>query len=211
MIHGLNIALSDTDLVVWAADASLEQDYLCARCGVDVRLDASHNVFRHPETRYCSESLSLRKGSLLYVQRLLECGQHLQLLKRCRKCHQEGVGEIFLDSFGGFVVRSVPTFASFQPPAASSRSFPDEFRSKIVTVAPDLDALWFEDSITMLVFMRSGSVCQRRFAVSIGAFWLELDARNIVSGTPVVVLDCSLPAYCMMCNCSGEFKKLRSG
>ena len=100
MIHGLNIALSDTDLVVWAADASLEQDYLCARCGVDVRLDASHNVFRHPETRYCSESLSLRKGSLLYVQRLLECGQHLQLLKRCRKMPiKEGVGEIFLDSF----------------------------------------------------------------------------------------------------------------
>jgi hypothetical protein len=116
------------------------------------------------------------------------------------------VTEIFLDGFEQFVVRPSPvasaaaccgqSVAALAPPTTLPES-----RSKIITIGADLDVLLCEGPVNMLIFMRSGSMCQRRFADLIGAFWLELDARNVVSGTDVALIESSLPACYFHCNC----------
>jgi len=204
MSHGLSVAMSDTDLIVWATEASVEQDYLCARCGVNLHLDTLDNVFRHPRSEHCSEPQSLRKLALLYVQRLLECGKKLQLTKRCKGCHQEAYTEVILQDFDRFIVRSSassPDHPSGIGPVSRRWVPPAEYKSKIITITADLDLLQCEGPVDMLIFMRCGSMCQRRFADLVGAFWLELDARNVVSGTDVALIESSLPACYFDCSC----------
>lgn len=159
------LALSDSDALVWATEASLAHEYFCACCGIALTLDLHDNVFKHPPSQYCSEIRSHQKLGLLYLHRILEDRQScVQFEIRCPSCRDL----IFFDPSGQ--IESVNLIV-------------DEVHG---------EALMLETSLTLLLVMRPAKTNARKLAKALGAYWLEIDARNVLSGGPLAVLDSNL-------------------
>jgi len=173
---GLAVAMSENSSIVWATEASTDDDYFCARCGTTMVLNSKDHTFHHPESFKCSGILAVQKAALIYMHDLLSSGQTspVQLRTRCKKCDRG----VLLD-------------------------LNDELcRCTVLSAEDGKEALLLESSsLRALILTRPASALLCHHAQSLGACWLEIDARNVFTASVVDVLAGTLPArLCELCD-----------
>jgi hypothetical protein len=174
----LSVALSESDSLVWACEASVYCEYFCANCGASLKLDVLQDCFKHPANAApCSIVQSHQKFGLLCLQQALRnAGARIQLARMCKNCGANNLHDIS---------------GQFQTVFADDGT----------------EALLIEAFQTLLFLMRPSSPAARSCAAQYAAYWVEVDARNIISGTPLAMLDSNLPfGTCAGC-CLGQIAK----
>jgi hypothetical protein len=174
----LPVALSENHHdLVWACNASIYGVYFCIQCGEPLQLDVRHDNFIHIPPVNCSLVPSHKKFGLLCLEQALRSLN--ARIQLTRKC--ERCGESHLQDISGRYHR---------------------------LIAPDgTDVLLIEGCTPLLVLMRPASSTAKRWAARYEADWVEIDARNVMSATPLAVLDSN--PVCMSCGrCDrGDYKK----
>lgn len=168
------LALSETNSFMWAADATPHQPAHCPRCFEPVQLDSGLGMFAHPDSVHCSSVLGNQKSALLYLERLLNGrrGLDLMILLRCSICGCE-----------------TDTFSLMR----------DFVACKIVAESDGSQGLFVDCSTRVLILMRPASAMLRNTCYAWGAYWLEFDARNILSGQPLQALGGNVWHCCSNC------------
>jgi hypothetical protein len=173
--RGIPIAVTESDALVWASEASAYTEYFCARCAAAMQLDCNSYTFVHPPSSFCSLPLSQNKSAILYLERMLwRSDARLQLLRRCSKCATLTLSNI----------RGEP-----------SRVMADD----------GTEGLLVSGAVRMIFWMRPSSTVCRRFALRAGLLWLDVDSRNVIDGGPIAVLDSNFPPLlCFTCRRSAS-------
>jgi hypothetical protein len=173
---GLAIAMSENSSIVWATEAIASDDYFCARCGSTMILNSKDHSFQHPDSFNCSAILAVQKAALMYMHDLLSSGDAspVQVRTRCNSCER-------------------PVLIDLNE---------DLCRCSFLSAEDGKEALLLESSrLRALVMVRPASpfLCQQ--AHSLGAYWLEIDARNLFTASVVDVLAGTLPpCLCDLCD-----------
>lgn len=172
----LDVALSDTNQIVRAADATPDSDYLCPRCGMPCHLlehATASKGFLHPPTRFCSPGQCYQTAGLLVLQQSFADEEtRIQLLRACAGC----VNQFVLD----VPVKEHPT-RLLRTPLGVYGLLVESFEHLFFGMRPLAPGLWGE-------------------AAAHKAFVVEVDGRNAVSGGPIVSLRSSLPKMYSLCH-----------
>ncbi len=169
---GLYVAMTEAQTLVQAGEAQSCLDYYCPRCAIRLSFDERYLVFRHPHTTGCSETLGYQRAGIYYVYELLRARPcRFQLIKACIACSELILLQITIGSDDAELI-----YADDGTPALLLDTF-----EKIV------------------VMMRPVSPHLCALAQQLAALWVELDARNVISGGPALLLDTNLPPSYFVC------------
>jgi hypothetical protein len=156
----LHIALSESYSLVWALEALASENYFCVRCGVELELDTFENEFRHPPSTYCSAMHSNRRCAVILLQSVIEHGANaLALTQICKSCGQTHEHSIEPNS---------PCY--------------------LLSIEEINDAVLVDIDLRLLISMRPAPNSLPKLAQQLGACWIEVDPRNVLSGTPILIL-----------------------
>jgi hypothetical protein len=173
---GLAIAMSESSSIVWATEAVISDDYFCAHCGATMILNSMDHSFQHPDSFNCSAILAVQKAALIYMHDLLagDDSSPVQVRTRCDNCERPVLIDLNEESC----------------------------RCSLLQAEDGKEALLVESSaLRAVILMRPASpfLCQQ--AHSLGACWLEIDARNLFTSSVVDVLTGTLPPrQCDLCD-----------
>jgi hypothetical protein len=163
----LHIALSESFSLVWAIEASASETYCCVRCGAEVRLDTFENEFRHPPSTVCSAWHSTRRCAVLLLQNMFDEGRSAIVLAQiCSFCGQ-----------------------------THERTLPADSSSYLLSIEEINDAVLIDSEFRLLVAMRPIPAPLPKLAQQLGACWVEVDPRNVLSGTPILALSGDLEQH----------------
>jgi DNA-directed RNA polymerase subunit RPC12/RpoP len=168
--RALPIALSEGYNLVWAGEASEIEEYSCARCGEPVNLDRRQSSFIHPASPFCSALKSHACSALLYLKTILQRPD--ARVQLLRDCTR--CGSHVLDDLRG--------------------------ETELLRSGDGQEALLIDSAERTLLVMRPGSTCARKLALAMAARYIEVDARNVLAGSPIAVLaTSSAPLCCRSC------------
>jgi len=179
----IKLAISECDSLVWATEALLHREYYCVRCWTVLSLDCKENIFRHPASAHCSSLESNRKSGLLYLYRALKNPRaRVQIQLCCELCRNNFVTNIRGEKSNVHLIST-----------------------------PRGEAIFLNSAIELLLIMRPVTASVRQWIKSINQFWIELDARNVLSGGPLAALESHLPDWRKKCRlCHLKYSKVPS-
>jgi hypothetical protein len=172
--RGVPLALSEESSLTWANDATDYCDYFCARCGLSMQIDQDNSEFRHPQCHYCSDIQSVQQSALLYLKQILDQRPRRPVQARlsCRTCNRLTMIDL-------------------------SHGLSD---CNIVRSGDNRSGLLLDGVHKILIYMRPASKAQLDETRKFDAIGIEVDARNVLSGTPIQILSGPIAQiYCEPC------------
>ena len=171
----LSVGMSETNEVIRAQNACKYEEYFCAGCFCLLTTCERTGMFLHPESDICTAIRSHRHAGLLYLYQAVANPQsRVQLLRHCSNCAQPFLTDLR-------VKESSPELVSTKNGSAG---------------------LIVESFDRLLLTMRSLKPEITSLAAHLHARVVELDARNVLSGGPALIMRTTLrPAHLLCSRC----------